>query len=371
MQKDNQVKKYDVVVVGTGPAGGAAANAATKQGLKTLIIEKMKLPRRKSCSGILLPEAVTLVHENIGEIPKAVLGETHFYHSFRFHFDTGGIYDLPIKAIVVNREDFDLWLCKESGADIIDETRLVDFTENDDEVELTCMTADNREVKFKCSVLIGADGARSTVGHILDPLRRKKLEWYTVSQYHFEATVDLEPGEFHIFTDKNLCFFPVAYWKNGYFVVDTNTKDEFNHIESREYYLEYLKSNYGLKIKKIIRKEGCRWAMPAKVNMFQLGTDRVLLAGDAGGFTRMLGEGFTPGLATGLIAGAAADKGINGSSSPGEMYRKMVKKEVKKTKTEFSARFFAGKYLSAFPHNSVKRRVKAISKLISFAIDKS
>ena len=49
--------RYDVVIVGAGPAGAAAAQAMRGHGLEAVIIEKASLPRYKMCSGILFPSA--------------------------------------------------------------------------------------------------------------------------------------------------------------------------------------------------------------------------------------------------------------------------------------------------------------------------
>lgn len=40
-----------MIVVGAGPAGCVTAYTAAKLGLKTLLIEKEKLPRYKPCAG--------------------------------------------------------------------------------------------------------------------------------------------------------------------------------------------------------------------------------------------------------------------------------------------------------------------------------
>jgi len=44
---------FDVIVVGAGSAGSAAAKGCAEQGFQTLILEK-KLPWEKMCSGMLL-----------------------------------------------------------------------------------------------------------------------------------------------------------------------------------------------------------------------------------------------------------------------------------------------------------------------------
>ena len=47
--------RYDVVIVGSGPAGAGAARALTRSGLRVLIAERFELPRFKMCSGIVFP----------------------------------------------------------------------------------------------------------------------------------------------------------------------------------------------------------------------------------------------------------------------------------------------------------------------------
>jgi len=61
-------ESYDVLVVGAGPAGSAAARKCVGGGLKTLLIEKHKLPRRKACSGIIANKSYNYVLENFGPI---------------------------------------------------------------------------------------------------------------------------------------------------------------------------------------------------------------------------------------------------------------------------------------------------------------
>jgi flavin-dependent dehydrogenase len=46
---------YDCVIVGAGPAGGAAAYHLAKRGRSVLVLEKDPLPRYKPCGGGVSP----------------------------------------------------------------------------------------------------------------------------------------------------------------------------------------------------------------------------------------------------------------------------------------------------------------------------
>lgn len=45
---------YDFIIIGAGPAGCTAAAQLAERGLKVLLVEKCRLPRYKSCSGVLI-----------------------------------------------------------------------------------------------------------------------------------------------------------------------------------------------------------------------------------------------------------------------------------------------------------------------------
>src|SRR5687768_16290143 len=42
---------YDLIVIGSGPAGSSAAGEAARRGLKVALLEKCRLPRHKTCGG--------------------------------------------------------------------------------------------------------------------------------------------------------------------------------------------------------------------------------------------------------------------------------------------------------------------------------
>src|SRR4051794_11395889 len=59
------MEKFDVVVVGAGPAGAAAAISATARGLRTVCVDKARFPRDKTCGDGLTTNALRLL-EHLG-----------------------------------------------------------------------------------------------------------------------------------------------------------------------------------------------------------------------------------------------------------------------------------------------------------------
>ncbi len=86
--------RWDVVVVGAGPAGSAAAISAARKGLEVLQVEAKAFPRRKVCGGCLNQVSVKLLQELVG-CESSVWGRakplTHFSlmdHQRQFDFST-------------------------------------------------------------------------------------------------------------------------------------------------------------------------------------------------------------------------------------------------------------------------------------------
>lgn len=56
-------KKYDVVIVGAGPAGATAATFLAKQGFDVALLDKATFPREKTCGDGLTPRAIGVLQE--------------------------------------------------------------------------------------------------------------------------------------------------------------------------------------------------------------------------------------------------------------------------------------------------------------------
>src|SRR5215208_3047737 len=50
------MNSYDVIIIGGGPAGSAAAIGLAAHGIKVLVLEEKRMPREKLCGEFITPE---------------------------------------------------------------------------------------------------------------------------------------------------------------------------------------------------------------------------------------------------------------------------------------------------------------------------
>ena len=62
---------HDVIVIGAGPGGSAAAEALTRQGLEVLLLDQAAFPRDKTCGDALAPRAIRVLREQ-GVLPDLI-----------------------------------------------------------------------------------------------------------------------------------------------------------------------------------------------------------------------------------------------------------------------------------------------------------
>ena len=131
---------YDVIVVGAGPAGCTAAKTLAEKGYKVLLVEKFKMPRYKSCSGVLIKKSMELVKNYFGEaVPESAMCTPTDNRGMVFTNDTGKEYRFEQEGLNVWRSHFDGWLAgkaKESGAEVMDGVAALSCTEKDGFVEV-------------------------------------------------------------------------------------------------------------------------------------------------------------------------------------------------------------------------------------------
>jgi geranylgeranyl reductase family protein len=87
---------YDVVVVGAGPGGSAAAYGLARRGLDVALLDKHEFPRDKTCGDGLSPRALSVLME-MGALDK-VLPSSYRVHGLEIQSPWGQTVTAPIPA---------------------------------------------------------------------------------------------------------------------------------------------------------------------------------------------------------------------------------------------------------------------------------
>lgn len=117
-------RRVEVLVVGGGPAGAAAAIELARLGADVLLVERRAFPRPKVCGGCLGPRAIACLRQ-LGLDPTRLEGAMPL-DRVRVHVPgANAVLPLP-EGIAVDRADFDqrlLVLAQEAGAEVWTEAR--------------------------------------------------------------------------------------------------------------------------------------------------------------------------------------------------------------------------------------------------------
>ena len=332
-------KRYDVVIVGSGPAGAAAARAIRGHGLDSVIIEKAKLPRYKMCSGIVFPSARKLIADSFGPIPKHVLSEPARVRGNRVFltlespsadapfsvFDDGpGLGENGLNA---KRSELDHWLCRESGTPIVDECRFKALRRDGDDLVVQ-LGQGSQDIETRTRYLVGTDGTRSAVRRALSRSFERTLRLIPNYEEWYAADIDLEPEWLYLFFDKAITgYFATVFHKDGNVIAVTGTRQGEPVKESFRTFIAHLEERHGLAVERTVKRCGCSVHDMAATDNYFLGEGNVLLAGEASGFNRC-GEGITSALLTGRAPGESILRAIESGRSAFASYPDAVAGEI-------------------------------------------
>ena len=179
----NRPMSTDVLVVGAGPAGSAAATWAARAGLDVLLTDAAVFPRDKTCGDGLTPRAV-------GELTKLGLEDWLRAHTVNQGLRAHGFGqtlhlpwpggELPSWGSAVARTELDDHLrttAITAGAAALDGVRAVDVRREGDRVAAVVFKQGDETFEIACQRLVVADGVRSPLGKVLG------REWHRDTVY--------------------------------------------------------------------------------------------------------------------------------------------------------------------------------------------
>ena len=327
------LETFDLLVVGGGPAGAAAAITAARAGLSVAVCDKATFPRDKTCGDGLTTEALRLL-EQLGLVPASV-GSWTAVRDIVLRSPSGRVVELSLPheglfAAVAPRAALDatlLDLAGRAGAVLCPGTALEGVNALPGGLE--ARLSDGRTVQ--ASYVVAADGVYSTVRKLVAPAPAVYLgEWHAFRQYFtgvddqrlwvvFER--DLLPGYAWVFPLGNgranvgfgmprrpgVSVRPMAAtWRN---LLDRPS----------------LRTILGTGVAEGTHRA---WPIPADLGRAPLFVGRVLFTGDAAGATDPLtGEGIAQALLTGMLAADAIAAG-RARADVGARYAAAVERDL-------------------------------------------
>lgn len=163
--------RYDLIVVGAGPAGSAAALVAARAGLKVLLLERGEYPGSKNVSGAALYGTSVLerlVPHFCEEAPferfvvRRTIGFLSEDSAVNMQFQTAAFAEPPYNGVIVLRPKFDRWFANkavEAGARLVPATVADDVLKKGDQVVGVKVRREQGEVLG--NIVIAADGVNS------------------------------------------------------------------------------------------------------------------------------------------------------------------------------------------------------------------
>jgi flavin-dependent dehydrogenase len=152
-------RRWDLIVIGGGPAGAMAARQAALGGASVLLVDRVSFPRRKVC-GCCLNGAALGVLADVGLGTLATACQARSLHSVKLA-SGGGFAQLGLsEGVSLSRERLDSAMIEaaiEAGADFLDQTQ-ASITEATNEARKVVLKNGSREQSLLATAIVVAGG---------------------------------------------------------------------------------------------------------------------------------------------------------------------------------------------------------------------
>ena len=314
----------DLLVVGGGPAGAAAAIRGAAAGLSVVVCDKATFPRDKTCGDGLTTTALRLL-ERLGLDPATVAGWEPVGEVV-LRSPSGRIVELPLPtsglyAAVAPRSTLDaalLDVAARSGAAIRHGAAIESIRSIENGVETTV-----GDDAITARYVIAADGMYSTVRRLTGVTAPHLGEWHAFRQY-FTGVAD---RRLWVFFEPDLLpgyawIFPVGGGRaNVGFGLPRRPGMSVRPMAGQ--WRDLLERPALRAVLGDAEPEGHHraWPIPADLGRAPLASGRVLFTGDAAGATDpMTGEGIAQALLTGILAAEAVGRGYDDPAAVARRY---------------------------------------------------
>jgi geranylgeranyl reductase family protein len=330
------VRSCDVLVVGAGPAGSAAAIVAARSGLDVVLADKATFPRDKCCGDGLTAGALRLLEE-LGVTPAQVpswlrIDEVHTVGPSGYTVDLTLPQGRGQYAAVARRRELDRALvdrAAHTGACVLQGCEVSDVDTTAADRVRACVGGSAVQARY----LVAADGMWSPVRRQLGGAPAGYLgDWHAFRQY-FSGASEQARRQLVVWFERDLLpgyawSFPLA---DGSVNVGFGIRrDGSRRVQDMKQVWEHLLERPTLRrvLGEGLQPEGTHraWPIPSRLDQLDKVTGRVLFAGDAAGATDpMTGEGIGQAIETGMLAARSlAAAGPHRPEEAGALYTRTL-----------------------------------------------
>ncbi|MGE5653539.1 MAG: NAD(P)/FAD-dependent oxidoreductase [Bacillota bacterium] len=303
---------YDLIIIGAGPAGAAAALTAARQGLSVLVLEQNHFPRHKVCTGCLSNKSLQCLDELGLGLPSDLLrGQVTGVTLWGAASNRRSTPEERQVGVMIDRHSFDQWLMQRAatlGAVFRDGEPVRELEQRSDHVVV--------RTSQDCLVgrwVIGADGVGGPTARLAGI--RKHWSWWELGMT-WSAFLSRRTASDHAVLA--LCNLPTAWgW------VFPRHDGVHIGVGGAQFLGQALQRGY----ERWVRSYGetsdvmatgphpVRYPVPAGGFRRRVSSGRVMLAGDAAGLADpFAGEGIHLALASGRSAANCIRHGWDGSA---------------------------------------------------------
>jgi geranylgeranyl reductase family protein len=291
--------KYDVIVVGGGPAGSIASKECARMDLDVLLLEKRNFPRYKPCGGAISKKAFSYLKDDVCE--RHIYGTKAFF-SFKDKIEVKLREPLAITTCREKLDDFLLKDARKEGVNIEEGEMVLDVR-----IEKEGVLVETKDKSFRGDVLVGADGVYGVVARKMGMGNKYKTDSFgiclvceaKIGEKNIERMMDPQMNELYYFGIKGYGWvFPkresISVGIGGYSSSMRNPKGIFD---------AFIKSLKRMKGQDFETGKIYTHLIPAGGLERDVGKERILLCGDAAGFVDPFsGEGIYYALHSGALA---------------------------------------------------------------------